>query len=105
MFDYEEQLPVYTETEAVLIQTTEQASLNYSQIWKEGNFITFSSDAAYQCASVHTFYRTDLMNVRIPFIISSTHMGASNSYAKVNIQQQWQRLIYRANCPKKQFMR
>lgn len=55
MFDYEEQLPVYTETEAVLIQTTEQASLNYSQIWKEGNFITFSSDAAYQCASVHTF--------------------------------------------------
>lgn len=32
MFDYEEQLPVYTETEAVLIQTTEQASLNYSQI-------------------------------------------------------------------------
>lgn len=41
--EYEERLSMYTETaRLVLIQTTEEATLNYSQIRKEGNFITSS---------------------------------------------------------------
>lgn len=41
-FEYEGQLYAYRQSKAVLIQTTEPASLNYSQIRKEGNFITFA---------------------------------------------------------------
>lgn len=38
-FEYEEQLCAHRESTAVLIQSTVQASLNYSQTREEGNFI------------------------------------------------------------------
>lgn len=72
--EYEEQLSMYTERAGlVLIQTAEQAGLNYSQIRKAGNFITSSCKVAYHRAGAHTFSGADLMNVQIPLVISSTH--------------------------------
>lgn len=58
IFEYEEQLSMYTERASlILIQTTEQDRLNYSQIRKEGNFITSSHQGGLSmCFLIHVLW-------------------------------------------------